>query len=168
MMEKIKGVALVMIGVVIFCAMIPLVLSSIDASGATGTAGTLLDYMPLFLAVGLVLAIIFWAVSSLKGDGGMVSIGGILGLGVMERIRTLRKQNKEGSISMGNMIGAIMVIVIGVLFFPIVQSAITGITGSGAGNLTGVAKTLASQIPLFYVIALVLIAVAWAITSAKD
>lgn len=168
MFEKIKGVALVMIGVVIFAAMIPLVLASIDASGATGTAATLLDYMPLFLAVGLVLAIVFWAIGSLKGDGGMASIGGLFGLGIVEKIRTLRKQNKDGAISMGNMIGAIMVIVIGVLFFPIVQAAITGITGVGAGNLTGVAKTLAEQIPLFYVIALVLIAVAWAIHSAKD
>lgn len=80
-----------------------------------------------------------------------------------------KKLSKDlsGGIDIGGMIGAIIIVVVGVLFLPIVQDQIDTMTDVSNGSLNGTAATLMEQVPLFYVLALVFIALAWAISSAK-
>lgn len=71
------------------------------------------------------------------------------------------------------MIGAILVIVVGIIFLPMVQDQIDYLTVASADNnnstaLTGVAATLMSQVDLFYVLGLVFVAIAWIILATKQ
>lgn len=71
------------------------------------------------------------------------------------------------------MIGAVLVIVVGVLFLPLVQDQVDYLTVASTDNnnspaLTGVAATLFGQVPLFYVLGLVFVAVAWVIMATKE
>jgi hypothetical protein len=70
-------------------------------------------------------------------------------------------------INIGGLIGAIIVVVVGILMLPIIQDQVDALVDPVNGSLTGVAATLADQIPLFYVLGLVFIALAWALASAK-
>lgn len=69
-------------------------------------------------------------------------------------------------LSIGGLIGAIIVIVVGILMLPIVQDQIDSLTTGANATLTGVAATLMEQVPLFYVLGLVFIALAWSLKSA--
>jgi heme/copper-type cytochrome/quinol oxidase subunit 2 len=61
----------VVIGVVVFAAMFPMVYETVDDANATGATATLLDNLPLFLVLGIVLAIIVGALAYIsKGSGG--------------------------------------------------------------------------------------------------
>lgn len=71
------------------------------------------------------------------------------------------------------MIGAILVIVVGIIFLPMVQDQVDYLTVASADNnnttaLTGVAASLMEQVPLFYVLGLVFVAIAWIIVSTKQ
>lgn len=77
-------------------------------------------------------------------------------------------KDKSGAVNVGAMIGAIIIVVVGVLFLPIIQDQIDTMTDAVNGSLNGTAATLMEQVPLFYVLGLVFIALAWAISSAKD
>ncbi len=71
------------------------------------------------------------------------------------------------------MIGAVLVIVVGILFLPLVQSQVDFLTVASAANnnttaLSGVAATLFQQVPLFYVLGLIFVAIAWIIISTKQ
>mgnify|MGYP001810954082 FL=1 len=71
------------------------------------------------------------------------------------------------------MIGAILVIVVGIIFLPMVQDQVDYLTVASVDNnnttaLTGVAATLFEQVPLFYVLGLVFVAIAWIIVSTKQ
>ena len=73
----------------------------------------------------------------------------------------------------GAMIGAVLVIVVGVLFLPMVQDQVTYLTIASAANnmtpaLSGVAASLFGQVPLFYVLGLVFVAIAWIILATKE
>lgn len=73
----------------------------------------------------------------------------------------------------GAMIGSVLVIVVGVLFLPMVQDQVTFLTvASEANNMTpalsGVAASLFGQVPLFYTLGLVFVAIAWIIISTKQ
>lgn len=75
-------------------------------------------------------------------------------------------------IDIGALIGAVIVIVVAVLLYPIVQDQVDYLTVASVDNnnttaLTGVAATLMEQVPLFYVLGVVFIALAWALGSAK-
>lgn len=73
----------------------------------------------------------------------------------------------------GSMIGAVLVIVVGILFLPMVQDQVDFLTVASEANdnttaLTGVAASLFGQVPLFYVLGLVFVAVAWIILATKE
>jgi hypothetical protein len=77
-------------------------------------------------------------------------------------------KDKMGAVNVGAMIGAIIIVVVGVLFLPIVQDQIDTMVDETNGSINGTAATLMEQVPLFYVLGLVFIALAWAISSAKE
>jgi len=71
------------------------------------------------------------------------------------------------------MIGTILVIVVGIIFLPMVQDQVDYLTVASADNnnttaLTGVAASLFEQVPLFYVLGLVFVAIAWIVVSTKQ
>jgi len=71
------------------------------------------------------------------------------------------------------MIGAILVIVVGIIFLPMVQDQVDYLTVASVDNnnttaLTGVAASLFEQVPLFYVLGLVFVAIAWIVVSTKQ
>lgn len=68
--EGILGIIGVVVVLVMFAALLPLVTDTIDQSSATGTVGMLLDNMPLFLVLGIVLAVIAASIGylMLRGD----------------------------------------------------------------------------------------------------
>lgn len=71
------------------------------------------------------------------------------------------------------MIGAVLVIVVGILFLPLVQDQVDYLTVASEANnnttaLTGVAATLFEQVPLFYVLGLVFVGIAWIIMGTKE
>lgn len=70
-------------------------------------------------------------------------------------------------LNIGGLIGAIIIITVGILMLPIVQDQVTGLVTGPNATLTGVAATLMEQVPLFYVLGLVFIALAWAIGASK-
>lgn len=93
-------------------------------------------------------------------------------MGIMQKIKAEFKANKSGAVDVAGLVGAIIVVTVGVLLLPLVQSQITYLTVPSASNdnvtyLSGVASTLAQQIPLFYVLGLMFIALVWAIHSVK-
>lgn len=70
-----------------------------------------------------------------------------------------------------SMIGAVLVIVVGILFLPMVQDQVTYLTTTDEthnASLTGVAASLFEQVPLFYVLGLVFVSVAWIILATKE
>lgn len=70
-----------------------------------------------------------------------------------------------------SMIGAVLIIVVGILFLPMVQDQVTYLTVTDVdhnASLTGVAASLFGQVPLFYVLGLVFVSVAWIILATKE
>lgn len=68
-MEKMKGVVMLVVLVIITGALLPVLITTVDESGATGVEATMLDYLPLFVILGVALALILYAVGWLgKGD----------------------------------------------------------------------------------------------------
>jgi len=63
------------------------------------------------------------------------------------------------TISVKSIVGVIIVIVVALALLPIVVSS----TATAALSLTGASKTMVQLVPLFYVIAVVLATVYWAI-----
>lgn len=67
------------------------------------------------------------------------------------------------SISVKSIIGVIVVIIVALAMLPIVLSSVA----TAAASLTGASLTMVNLIPLFYVIAIVLATVYWAIGMKK-
>jgi hypothetical protein len=65
----ILGIVGIIVVLIMFGALLPLVTQTIDQTEATGTVGLLLDNMPLFLVLGVVLAVIASALVYLKIRG---------------------------------------------------------------------------------------------------
>jgi len=68
--EGILGIIGVVVVLVMFAALLPLVTDTIDQTSATGTVGMLLNNMPLFLVLGIVLGVIAASIGylMLRGD----------------------------------------------------------------------------------------------------
>jgi len=62
----IMGVIGIVVVLVMFAALLPMVTDTIDDTEATGTVATLLDNLPLFLVLGIVLAFIAGAIAYLN------------------------------------------------------------------------------------------------------
>ena len=88
--------------------------------------------------------------------------------------KDLRSDTKaEMNSFISSMIGAILIIVVGILFLPMVQDQVEYLTVASVDNnnttaLTGVAATLFGQVPLFYVLGLVFVAIAWIVLATKQ
>ena len=85
------------------------------------------------------------------------------------------KKDTSGEMSsfISSMIGAVLIIVVGILFLPMVQDQVEYLTVASVDNnnttaLTGVAATLFGQVPLFYVLGLVFVAIAWIVLATKQ
>lgn len=66
-------------------------------------------------------------------------------------------------IDVKSIVGVIVVIIVALSLLPIVVST----TAEAAATLTGASKTMVNLIPLFYVIAIVLATVYWAVGKTK-
>ena len=65
----IMGVIGIVVVLVMFAALLPMVTDTIDETESTGTVAMLLDNLPLFLVLGIVLAVIAGAIMYLnQGD----------------------------------------------------------------------------------------------------
>jgi len=69
----------------------------------------------------------------------------------------------RGTISIKSIVEVIVVLVVGLSLLPIVIST----TATAAASLSGASATLVNLIPLFYVIAMVLAVIYWAVQEAK-
>lgn len=58
----------VMVAVILFGALMPLVVDTIDSADTSGTTYTLLSNLPLFLVLGIVIGIIVAAVGYIKSS----------------------------------------------------------------------------------------------------
>ena len=67
MSKGIMGIIGVVVVLVMFGALLPMVTDTIAITEATGTVGTLLSNLPLFLVLGIVLAVIGYSLVYLKG-----------------------------------------------------------------------------------------------------
>lgn len=67
-------------------------------------------------------------------------------------------------IEVRSIIGVLVVLIVGLAVLPIVLSSVS----DAAACLTGAAKTMVELIPLFYVIALLLAVIYWAVGTAKE
>ena len=56
--DGIMGIIGIVVVLVMFAALLPMVTDTIDQTTATGTVSMLLDNLPLFLVLGIVLAVI--------------------------------------------------------------------------------------------------------------
>jgi len=70
--------------------------------------------------------------------------------------------------SIGGLISLFLLCVVGLALTPIVQSSVAAITGTGADNLTGSAKTIMEMFPLFWVILMIAIPVAGVAVYLKN
>lgn len=61
------GIIGVVVVLVMFAALLPLVTDTIAETESTGTIATLLSNLPLFLVLGIVLAVIAYALIYLRG-----------------------------------------------------------------------------------------------------
>jgi len=69
----------------------------------------------------------------------------------------------RGAISVKSIVGVLIVLIVGLSLLPVVIETVS----TAAASITGASKTLVNLIPLFYIIALVLACVYWAIGEAK-
>lgn len=67
MSKGIMGIIGVVVVLVMFGALLPMVTDTIAITEATGTVGTLLTNLPLFLVLGIVLAVIGYSLVYLRG-----------------------------------------------------------------------------------------------------
>lgn len=61
------GIIGVIVVIIMFAALLPIVTGVIDDTDATGTTAILLDNLPLFMALGVVVAIIGYSLYHLRG-----------------------------------------------------------------------------------------------------
>ena len=74
-------------------------------------------------------------------------------------------RNQSGELSVGKVIGVVILVIIGLLMLPLVQSAVT----SAEENATSTsAEALLGMITIFYILGIVLAAVLWVVHEAKD
>ena len=86
-------------------------------------------------------------------------------MGVFRMRNGLQKIGSDirGAMSIRSIVEVIVVIVVGLSLLPIVLSTVA----TAAASLTGASLVLINLIPLFYVIAMVLACIYWAVQEAK-
>lgn len=184
---SIKSIISVIAGVVVFTALMPLIydaLGSVDPAGATGT---LIDLIPLFLILGVVISVIAWGISEIRGTTSIRAVGARFHNAKF--VKSLKRQwnvakkmaeaktgfsmssMSHGQVNISSLISAIIIVAVGVFLFPIVSDQVSGLVGDNVEleNTyieSGTAEaTLVNLIPLFYVLALVFLAIGWALKS---
>lgn len=74
-------------------------------------------------------------------------------------------RNENGELSVGKVIGVVILVIIGLLMLPLVQSAVTDAQGNAT---TTSAEALLGMITIFYILGIVLAAVMWVVHEARD
>ncbi|GAH93444.1 unnamed protein product [marine sediment metagenome] len=70
----------------------------------------------------------------------------------------------EGNINVRSIVGVLVVLIVGLSVTPIVIDTVS----AASASLTGAAQTMVNLIPLFYVIAILLAVIYWAVGTAKE
>ncbi|GAI28380.1 unnamed protein product, partial [marine sediment metagenome] len=70
---------------------------------------------------------------------------------------------RMANIDVRSIIGVVVLLIVGTAVLPIIIDSVA----AASASLTGAAKTMIDLIPLFYVIALLLAVIYWAIGTAK-
>ena len=73
-------------------------------------------------------------------------------------------KNDKGELSIGKVIGVVILIIIGLLMLPLVQDAVVAAQGNATDTSS---STLLGMITIFYILGIVLAAVVWVVTEAK-
>ena len=73
-------------------------------------------------------------------------------------------KNDKGELSIGKVIGVVILIIIGLLMLPLVQDAVVEAQGNATDDSS---STLLGMITIFYILGIVLAAVIWVVTEAK-
>lgn len=84
--------------------------------------------------------------------------------GVSRTMRCLKARDENGELSVGKVIGVVILVIIGLLMLPIVQDAVTS---AEANATSSSAETLIGMITIFYVLGLVLATVMWVVHETK-
>jgi peptidoglycan biosynthesis protein MviN/MurJ (putative lipid II flippase) len=79
-------------------------------------------------------------------------------------MRFLKARDENGELSVGKVIGVVILVIIGLLMLPIVQDAVTSAEENATSSS---AETLIGMITIFYVLGLVLAAVMWVVHETK-
>lgn len=174
----IKGVVMAVVAIVVFTALMPVVYDVLDGVAATGTTGTLFDMLPLFAILGVVLSVIFWSIEPIEGRLSISSIRTRMS-GITNWISEEWQQSKamadatfegglgnRGLLDLGAMVGAIIILVVGVILYPLISTQVSTLVNNE--NLSGSQETLIQTVPLFYVLALVFVAIGWALRAANQ
>lgn len=80
--------------------------------------------------------------------------------------RTMKflKRDENGELSVGKVIGVVILVIIGLLMLPIVQDAVTSAEENATSSSS---ETLIGMITIFYVLGLVLASVMWVVHETK-
>jgi len=70
--------------------------------------------------------------------------------------------------SIGGLVSLFLLAVVGLALTPIIVSSVADVTGTGADNLTGGAKTIMEMFPLFWTILMIAIPVAGVAVYLRD
>ena len=73
-------------------------------------------------------------------------------------------KNDSGELSIGKVIGVVILIIIGLLMLPLVQDAVVSAQENAT---TDSSSTLLGMVTIFYILGIVLAAVVWVVTEAK-
>jgi peptidoglycan biosynthesis protein MviN/MurJ (putative lipid II flippase) len=75
------------------------------------------------------------------------------------------RRDEEGSLSVGKIIGVVILVIIGLLMLPIVQDAVYNAQENE--NTTDTQSTLLDMVTVFYVLGITLAAVMWVVHETK-
>lgn len=184
---SIRTVVTMLAGIVVFTALMPLIYDSLDSVSPGGATGTLIDLIPLFIILGVVISVIAWGISEIKGSTGIRAVGARFHnakfvKSLKAQWRTAKKMAEmktgfsfsnmsHGAMNISGLISAIIVVAVGVFLFPIVNDQVSGLVGDNTAldntyiESGSAEATLVNLIPLFYVLALVFLAIGWALKS---
>ena len=74
------------------------------------------------------------------------------------------KRDKDGALSVGKIIGVVILVIIGLLLLPVVQEQVSDASNNSTSSS---AATLIDMITIFYVLGIVLAAVMWVVHETK-
>ena len=75
-----------------------------------------------------------------------------------------KKKTDEAALSVGKIIGVVILVIIGLLLLPVVQDQVTDASNNASSSS---AATLIDMITIFYVLGIVLAAVMWVVHETK-